>query len=273
MVKDYREPLVMGVLNVTPDSFSDGGRFLMKETAVAHAAKMIAAGADIIDVGGESTRPGSEGISVAKELDRVMPVIEEIHQNLSVEISVDTTKPAVARAALQAGASIINDVSMLRNGSELAEIAAEYSASIVIMHSRKTPRDMQRTIHYDDVTTEVRDELLEAVSVAKKCGVAEDQIWLDPGIGFAKTAAQNLTLMSRLHVLAESGFPVLVGPSRKSFIGEYTGATADERVGGTAAAVAISIYNGASAVRVHDIEIMKQATIISAKLREMAENR
>ena len=272
MDKKHRTPLVMGILNVTPDSFSDGGRYLSQTAAMDRVNAMVAAGADIIDVGGESTRPGSDRVSQDEELQRVVPIIEEIRKSYSVTISVDTTRPVVAAAAIQAGATIINDVSMLRDGFELAEVAARHNATLILMHSRKTPKDMQSHIEYTDVISEVRDELLKAVSKAMHCGVNTDNIWLDPGIGFAKTAAHNLSLLARLGVLSDCGYPVLVGPSRKSFIGTYTGADTDNRLGGTAAAVAIAVFNGAAAVRVHDIEIMKQAAIISAKIREAAEN-
>jgi dihydropteroate synthase len=258
----------MGILNVTPDSFSDGGRFSDMDSAVRHADEMVAAGADVIDVGGESTRPGSEGVSVDEEMSRVVPVIEKIKRNLDVHISVDTTKPAVAEGALAAGAGIINDVSMLRNGPELAQLAAANDAVLILMHSRKRPRDMQKEIHYNDVVSDVRDELLKAVSQALHQGVESEKIWLDPGIGFAKSPAQNLTLMAQLNVLTQCGYPVLVGPSRKSFIGVFAGGDPDHRLGGTVAAIAISIYNGAAAVRVHDIEVVKQAALISEKLRE-----
>jgi dihydropteroate synthase len=258
----------MGILNVTPDSFSDGGRFLDMDKAVRHAEQMVTAGADIIDVGGESTRPGSEGVSIDEEMARVIPVIEKIKQNLNVQISVDTTKVEVAEEALLAGAKIINDVSMLRNGPELARVAAKHNAVLILMHSRKRPRDMQEEIRYHDVVKDVRDELFTAVSQALHQGVESENIWLDPGIGFAKTAEQNLMLMAQLSVITQCGYPVLVGPSRKSFIGFFAGGDPDHRLGGTIAAVAISIYNGAAAVRVHDIDEVKQAVIISEKLRE-----
>lgn len=268
MILGIKPPIVMGILNVTPDSFSDGGRFLDVDKAVRHAEEMVTAGADVIDVGGESTRPGSEGVSTDEEMARVIPVIEKIKQNLSVQISVDTTKPEVAEAALAAGAKIINDVSMLRNGPELAQVAAKHGAVLILMHSRKRPRNMQEEIRYQDVVTDVRDELLKAVSQALYQGVESENIWLDPGIGFAKTPEQNLALMAQLSVITQCGYPVLVGPSRKSFIGIFAGGDPDHRLGGTIAAVAISIYNGAAAVRVHDIDVVKQAVIISEKLRE-----
>ncbi|MBN2714496.1 MAG: dihydropteroate synthase [Deltaproteobacteria bacterium] len=273
MDKDHLTPKIMGILNVTPDSFSDGGRFLSVDAAVEHGISMVDAGADIIDVGGESTRPGSVFVPESEELDRVIPVIEGIRQRSSITVSIDTSKPAVAKAAVLAGATIINDVSMLRTGTELAQIAATHDATLILMHSRGTPEDMQRHTDYRDVVAEVRNELLGAVNRAVRCGVDAERIWLDPGIGFAKTAEQSLVLIASLRVFSNTGYPVLVGPSRKSFISAFDQSDVDNRLGGTAAAVAVSVFNGASVVRVHDIRIMKQAAMIGAKLREAAENR
>lgn len=259
-------PLIMGVLNITPDSFSDGGRFLDRDRAVERALEMVEAGADIVDVGGESTRPGSEGVSLEQELERVVPVIGEIASRTQVRISVDTTRARVAAEAISAGAGMVNDVSMLRGDEGLAAEVAGAGADLVIMHSRKTPRDMQEEIRYGDVVNDVRDELMAAVERAVGGGVGKDRIWIDPGIGFAKTAAQNLELMARLEELVALSFPVLVGPSRKSFIGAYTDAPVDRREGGTAAAVALSVANGARAVRVHDVAVMRQAAIIAHEI-------
>jgi len=259
-------PLIMGVLNITPDSFSDGGCFFDRSRAVERALEMVEEGADIVDVGGESTRPGSEGVSLEQELERVVPVIGEIASRTTVRISVDTTRARVAAEAISAGAGVVNDVSMLRGDEGFAAEVAGAGADLVIMHSRKTPRDMQEEIRYGDVVNDVRDELMAAVERAVGGGVGKDRIWIDPGIGFAKTAGQNLELMARLEELVALGYPVLVGPSRKSFIGAYTGAPVDRREGGTAAAVALSVANGARAVRVHDVAVMRQAAIIAHEI-------
>jgi dihydropteroate synthase len=264
-------PVVMGILNVTPDSFSDGGRYADPERAIAHGLRMIEEGADIIDVGGESTRPGSAPVSAAVEIERVVPVIRGLLERADVAVSVDTVKPEVAEAAVAAGARMINDVSGLRGGPELAEVAAASGADLVLMHSRGTPSDMQADpahLEYSDVVADAIAELEPSVERALGAGVSRERIWLDPGIGFAKTAAQNLELMARLEELAALGYPVLVGPSRKSFIGTLTGAPTGERLGGTAAAVAISILHGARGVRVHDVAEMRQAASIAAALRD-----
>lgn len=260
----------MGILNVTPDSFSDGGLFVDPEKAVAHGLRMVEEGADVVDVGGESTRPGSAPVAAAVEIERVLPIIRALKARADVAVSIDTKKPEVAEAALAAGAEIVNDVSGLRYDPRLAAVAAKAGAALVIMHSRGTPADMQSNpahLEYADVVQDVAAELATAVEVALAAGVSRERIWLDPGIGFAKTAAQNLELIARLAELAAAGYPLLVGPSRKSFIGAITGARAGERTGGTAAAVAIAVLNGARAVRVHDVAVMRQAALIASALR------
>ncbi len=257
---------IMGVLNVTPDSFSDGGRYLDPERAVARGLEMIEQGAEMIDVGGESTRPGSRPVDESEELRRVVPVIERLAANEEALISVDTTKPPVARAALEAGAGMINDVSTLRQGDELAETAAAGGAELVVMHSRKRPEDMQDGIRYEDIVREVSQELEEAARRAERAGVPPDRIWIDPGIGFAKTAEHNVELLARIGDLAALGYRVIVGPSRKSFIGRLTGAPVDDRLGGTAAAVTAAVMGGARAVRVHDVGMMKQAAAIAGEI-------
>jgi dihydropteroate synthase len=254
----------MGILNVTPDSFSDGGRYLDHRAAVERGLEMVGQGADIVDVGGESTRPGSEGVGEEEERERVVPVVRELVKRCDALISIDTVKPAVARAAVDVGAGMINDVSTLRHGDGLAEVAAASGVSLVIMHSRKQPRDMQQEIFYDDLISEVRAELLEAVARAESAGVPRDKIWIDPGVGFAKTAEQCVELIARIGELVEAGYPVMVGPSRKSFIGALTGAPVDQRIGGTAAAVTTAVLGGASGVRVHDVDVMRQAAQIAA---------
>jgi len=263
---DYRRNrvVVMGILNVTPDSFSDGGRFLNVDAAVAHGAAMVAQGADIIDVGGESTRPGRLAtVSVKEELTRVIPVIKRLKAEVNPFISIDTFKPEVAAEAVRAGAGMINDVSMLRYGNELAEIAAEFGVELLIMHSRQTPTNMQNSIKYDNVVADVARELDEAANRAVEVGVPKKNIWLDPGIGFAKTAAHNLELMAGLREIVNLGYRVLVGPSRKSFIDAFAGASVNNRIGGTAAAIAVSVLNGAVGIRVHDVDLMKQAALIA----------
>jgi len=261
-------PLIMGILNVTPDSFSDGGRWLDPVRAVERALAMVAGGADIVDVGGESTRPGSTAVTVEEEMDRVMPVLEGIIARSPVPVSVDTTRAEVAQEAVRAGAAMLNDVSMLRGGDALARIAAAAGIPLVLMHSRGTPDTMQQLTDYPDgVVRGVIDELTMAVHAARGAGVSAADIWLDPGIGFAKTARQNIDLLAGMDRLVGLGHPVLVGPSRKSFIGALTGAPVDRRQGGTAAAVALCISKGVRAVRVHDVEIMKQAAIIADEIR------
>jgi len=258
----------MGILNVTPDSFSDGGRHFSLAAAVAHGERLAAAGADLIDVGGESTRPGSAPVTPEEELRRVLPVVEELRRRLAdVTISIDTVKPEVAEAACRAGARFVNDVSMLRAGSDLARVARDFDASLVLMHSRGTPADMQRGPRYDDVLAEVKSELLAAVERALAAGLPRERIWLDPGIGFAKRLEDNLALLARLDELVALGLPVLVGPSRKSFIAAIDESPVDQRLGGTLAAVTLSIWHGAAGVRVHDLAESRQAALIATAIR------
>ncbi len=255
-------PIIMGILNVTPDSFSDGGLYLDTRQAVRRGLEMVAEGADILDIGGESTRPGSLGVSEEEEKRRIIPVIKALSRRTGALISVDTRKPGVADAALEAGAGMLNDVSNLRD-IRLAELVAAARAHLVLMHSRGTPEIMQQLTQYEDVVKEVIEELMISVETALACGVPRDRIWLDPGIGFAKTAAHNLEIFRRLEEITSLGYPVLIGPSRKSFIGAFSGADIDNRIGGTAAAVTAGIMKGASAVRVHDVSVMRQATTIA----------
>ena len=260
-------PLIMGVLNTTPDSFSDNLRYADAEAATTAGLEMIAEGADILDVGGESSRPGSRPVSPAEELSRVLPVIEALASRTDVPISVDTVKPEVAAAALDAGACMVNDVSNLQFGDELARAVAERGAFLVLMHTRGTPQNMTRLVEYDDVVRRVCEELQVSVEKARDAGVPRSRIWVDPGIGFAKTASQSIELLARLDEIVDLGYPVLVGPSRKSFIGEVTGAPVHDRLGGTAAAVTASILHGARAVRVHDVRMMRQALMVAAAAR------
>ena len=249
--------LVMGVLNITPDSFSDGGQFFSFDQAIAQAEQMISEGADIIDIGGESTRPGSEFVSVEEELRRVIPVIERLAAKASVPISIDTTKAPVARAALQAGAEICNDISALRFDPLLADEVANANAGLVLMHSRGTPKTMQQLPPAEDILSEVVDRLCESIAVATQHGVAPDSIAVDPGIGFGKTVEQNVELIARLGQLVTefAGFPILIGTSRKSFIGKLLdGVPADQRIHGTIATIAAAVLAGAHIVRVHEDE-------------------
>ncbi|MGH2776297.1 MAG: dihydropteroate synthase [Actinomycetota bacterium] len=247
-------PIVMGVLNVTPDSFSDGGLWNDAERAVTHGLEMVEQGAAIVDVGGESTRPGAEPVAEKDELDRVLPVIEGLCRQTSALISIDTRKPKVAELSVEAGASIINDTAGEGSDGAVDHVAARTGAAIVVMHSRGTPATMRELTDYQDVVTDVRDFLrLRAEQLAEQ-GVARDAICLDPGYGFAKNPQQSLVLLRRLDEIVELGFPVLVGTSRKSFIGTTLDLPDDQRVEGTAATVAWAISKGAHIVRVHDVE-------------------
>jgi len=249
--------LVMGVLNVTPDSFSDGGRFLSRERALAEARKHLADGADILDIGGESSRPGAEPVGVEEELDRVLPVIRALTEETDTPISIDTVKPEVAAECLRAGARIVNDISGL-SAPGMAERCAEAGASVVVMHMRGTPRTMQSDTRYNNVVVEIRDYLAERIEAAEAAGINE--IAVDPGIGFGKTAEQNFELVRRLREFQSLGRPLLVGPSRKSFLGSLESKLpADQRLEGTIAACVASVLHGAAIVRVHDVGPVKRA--------------
>lgn len=252
----------MGVLNVTPDSFSDGGQFFSFDQAIAQAEQMISEGADIVDVGGESTRPGSEFVSEEEELRRVIPLIERLAAKGSVPISIDTTKSSVARAALVAGAEIVNDISGLRFDPEIADEAANAGAGLVLMHSRGTPKDMQQLPPVADIMSEVIKGLSDSVALAEQHGVARQALVIDPGIGFGKTVAQNCELIANLDQIARAfpDLPIMIGTSRKSFIGKLLdGAPADERLYGTIASTVASVLNGAHMVRVHDVTAALEA--------------
>lgn len=257
---------IMGILNVTPDSFSDGGRYVNVDLAVNHAMKMVEEGADFIDVGGESTRPGSKPISLDEELHRVIPVIEQIANSTRIPISIDTYKSEVAKRALDAGAEIVNDISGLHFDPKIAEIAASHQASVVLMHIKGTPRTMQVNPEYTNLIEDICSYLQTSVQLAKDKGV--EQIILDPGIGFGKTVEHNLEILKRLEEFKKFGFPVLIGPSRKSFIGKILNVPVDQRLEGTMAAVAVGIMNGANIVRVHDVrEVKRVAQIVEAIIR------
>ncbi len=247
--------LVMGILNVTPDSFSDGGRFLDHHAAIEHGIRMADEGADIVDVGGESTRPRSEPVSAGEERDRVVFVIETLASKVPVPISVDTRKPEVARAALEAGAVIVNDISGGRN-PEMFEAVRASGAGMVVMHMQGEPKSMQEAPRYEDVVAEVHEYLRERIEAAEFAGIEPDRLCVDPGIGFGKDLHHNLALMRHVDALLDLGRPVLVGPSRKRFIGTLLDAPEDQRVEGTMAAVAWLVGRGAHIVRVHDVRAM-----------------
>jgi len=259
-------PLVMGILNVTPDSFSDGGKYFDPRKALEHAEIMTNAGADIIDIGGESTRPGSEGVSVQEELDRVMPVIEMLCAEEEIAVSIDTVKPEVAKVALEAGAMMINDISALQLDSSLANLAAEYGAYLVLMHMRGTPRDMQNNTHYDDIIEEISGFLKDAASKAESASVEKGKIIIDPGIGFGKSVDGNFVLLKSLHEFTKLGYPILVGASRKSFLGKALGLDISQRMEASLAAACYAVMNGADIVRVHDVAETKRALTVIEKI-------
>ena len=260
----------MGVVNVTPDSFSDGGRTLDPEGAVRRGVELAAAGADVVDVGGESTRPGAPAVDAALEAERVVPVIRRLARLVDVPVSVDTYKASVAAAAVESGARIVNDIGGLRLDSGVADVAASSGAALVIMHSRRTPADMQRGVEsaYDDVVIEVRDALAEALAQAEVAGVDREATLVDPGLGFGKTVAHNLALLAGLDAIMALGRPVLVGPSRKSFLGTVTGRGVDERLAGTVASVAAAVLRGAAMVRVHDVAEAVDAVRVAEAIRD-----
>ena len=263
--------LVMGVLNVTPDSFSDGGRFLDPRRAVERGLAMEREGADLLDIGAESTRPGAHGIPAAEELRRLLPVLEALGRRLKIPISIDTQKSAVAEMALGAGAQIINDVSGLRSDPRLAQVAAKSQAPLILMHMRGIPRSMQRGPFAREVLRDVMTGLRRSVAIATKAGVEKSQIVIDPGIGFGKSFSQNYELLARLPALAKLGFPMVVGASRKGFLGKTLArngkpAPANERLWGTAAAVAATILHGAHIVRIHDVAEMVQIARVADQI-------
>ena len=259
---------IMGILNVTPDSFSDGGLHFDKSSAVNRALRMAEEGADIIDIGGESSRPGAEPVSIEEETKRTIPVIEALAKELRIPISIDTYKSEVAKRAIDAGAAIVNDISGLRFDPEMPGMVAAYQVPVVIMHIRGTPKNMQKNPTYQALIPEILDYLRDGIGMATDAGISEEMIIVDPGIGFGKTFEHNLEIINNLKAFTVLRKPVLTGPSRKAFIGKILGdAPAAERLEGTIAAVAVSIMNGANIVRVHDVREMAQAAKVADAIK------
>jgi dihydropteroate synthase len=257
----------MGVLNVTPDSFSDGGEFLESAAAIAHAKALAAEGADLIDVGGESTRPGAEPVSEAVELERVMPVVEALGR-AALPVSIDTSKASVARAALAAGASFVNDVTALRGDQQMAAVVASSGADVCLVHMKGEPRSMQDDPTYDDVVSEVRAFLEDRLQAAIRAGIPEERVWLDPGIGFGKTVEHNLELIRRLDEIVAIGRPVVFGASRKRFLGRLTGRGERERLAGTVTVNVLAFQRGAAMFRVHDVAATRDALTVAGATLE-----
>jgi dihydropteroate synthase len=263
-----KKTYIMGVLNVTPDSFSDGGLFFSEKKAIEHALRLIEDGADIIDIGGESTRPGSEPVSVEEEIRRTISVIKAISREIKVPISIDTYKAEVAKQALDAGASIVNDISGLRCDPEMPKIVAKYCVPVIIMHIKGRPKDMQQNPQYEALIPEIMDYLRISIRLANKFGIPDDKIIIDPGIGFGKAFEHNLEIIKNLKEFALLGKPVAVGVSRKAFIGKILGdVPPSERLEGTASAVAICIFNGANIVRVHDVKEMYRVAKVADAIK------
>lgn len=252
---------IMGILNVTPDSFSDGGKYDSTESAVLRAKEMIQEGADIIDIGGESTRPNAPIVSTEEELKRVIPVIEKIKSFVS-NISIDTSKSEVAQKAIEAGATIVNDIYGLQNDKDMAQVVAKNNVKIIIMHIKGTPENMQNNPEYKNVIDEINDYFQKSISIAESAGINREEIVLDPGIGFGKTVKDNLDIIKNIRKLAKFEIPIMLGVSRKSFIGKITGAEVENRLAGSIASITIGIMNGVDIVRVHDVKETKQAVEI-----------
>jgi len=257
----------MGILNVTPDSFSDGGMYIEKERAIEHAREMVAQGADIIDVGGESTRPGAQPVPLEEEVNRVMPVIEALSRELDVPISVDTYKAAVAEMALERGAVMINDISGLRFSPHMIDVVARYKPWVVVMHMKGTPRDMQKAPSYEDVIGEIEGFFEERLGYLESHGISREKVILDPGIGFGKRVEDNLAILKNIDKFLHFGCPIMVGPSRKSFIGNVLNLPVEERLEGTLAAVSIAVFQGAQIVRVHDVQPARRAVDLAWAIR------
>jgi dihydropteroate synthase len=267
ILKLGKETLLMGILNVTPDSFSDGGLFFNKEKAVAHGLKLVEEGAHLIDVGGESTRPGSKPLPLEEELRRVIPVIESLKREVNIPISIDTYKSTVAKRALEAGAEIINDISGLHFDPDLAHVAAREDVPIVLMHIRGTPETMQRDVHYNSLFSEIIQYLRKSIQTAESAGLDPEQIIIDPGIGFGKTMEDNLLIIKNLQEFKILGKPILLGTSRKNFIGKVLNAEVNERLEGTLSSIAIGVLNGAHIIRCHDVFQAKRAIAVADAIR------
>jgi dihydropteroate synthase len=271
LIKNINNPLsptlIMGILNITPDSFSDGGKYYNLDNAVEYALELVKQGVDIIDVGGESTRPGAKAISLDDEINRVVPVIKSIRSVSSIPISIDTYKSEVAQIALDSGANIINDISGLKFDSKMIDVVKEYNVPIVIMHIKGTPLNMQVNPSYDNIIDEIKSYFKKRTNLCLDYGIPKTHIILDPGIGFGKQLNDNFTIIRELNTFIELGYPILIGPSRKSFIGLTLDLPVNDRMEGTAAAITASIMNGARIIRVHDVLEMKRVQIISDKIR------
>ena len=260
----FNKTIVMGILNVTPDSFSENGLFFDFDKAINHARQMAKDGAQIIDVGGESTRPGSSPVSEKEELMRVRPVIEALSKEIDVPISIDTYKPKVAEDCIKAGASVVNDITGLAN-KDMLKILKKHQVPVVVMHMKGKPRTMQKNPKYNDVVKEIKKFFKEKIAIARKAGIKD--VIIDPGIGFGKTTEHNLQILKRLNEFKDLGKPILIGPSRKTFIGNITGLPLNERLEGTLASVSIAVMNGANIVRVHDVKECKRAVQIAGAIK------
>jgi len=263
-----KDPLIMGILNVTPDSFTDGGKFLDSNTAVNHAMDMIADGADIIDIGGESTRPFSDPVSEREELSRVISVIKKLREKTDTVISIDTTKSSVADNACNIGADIVNDISGFSLDLEMPNIVADYDVPVILMHMKGNPKNMQDNPHYNDIIEEINIYFSEKISIAKAAKIKPEKIILDPGIGFGKNIEHNFIILQKLNQFRVHGYPIMIGTSRKSFIGLTLDLPPDDRLEGTAATVSIGIMNGARIVRVHDVKEINRVVTVVEKIRQ-----
>ncbi len=261
----------MGILNITPDSFSDGGCYLDPDAACAQALKLVEEGADILDLGAESTRPGAQPVDDKEELKRLLPVLKRIRKEVAVPLSIDTIHPKVAKECLDAGADIINDISGLkRSGAEMAKTVKKSGAGLVLMHSRGTSETMQTLTGYTDIIAEVMSELRESVKIAVDAGIERERLVVDPGLGFAKTTEQNLEIMKDIGIFRKLELPVMIGPSRKSFIGKVTGRETGEREFGTAACVAAAVMSGVQIIRVHDVKAMRDVVRITESIKRLS---
>lgn len=254
-----KRPLLMGIVNVTPDSFSDGGRFLQTQAAVEHALKLATEGADILDVGGESTRPGSDVVTVDEELQRVVPVIQQLAERTTVPLSVDTSKAAVARAAIEAGAVIVNDISGLRHDPEMVDVCRDFQVGVICMHMQGTPQTMQLNPHYVNVVDEICDFFKERLQTLTAAGIAAERIAFDPGVGFGKTAQHNIEILTAIRQFQSIGRPILIGHSRKGFLQKVTGRTLDERLFGTIGVSVAVAHQGVDLIRIHDVAANRDA--------------